>query len=195
MSDSNDRSADERAAPAAAPDCDPAEVFPVRTIRRPLAVRLRIVVLIAVAAAVLAYVIDWGSLGFAIHHMWLPYASSESHLEDVRSGDWDRVLRGLHYLAERKDPIAREEAVKLLDSKEPYTWFNAALYLGALDDEVAVPYLIKGLLHRATRAYDRTAAALSRITGEDYYHFQDWHAWWMKQHPDSDFDFDHHLGN
>lgn len=118
---------------------------------------------------------------------------SKALVSDLASRDRNVVLSSLHVLTARRDPAGREQANGLLKSQDDYVWFNAALYLGAIGDGRAVPYLIKGLEHPARRAHGEAAARLKAVTrqtlGQDQ---KRWIAWWRQQHPDSKFDFVYH---
>lgn len=74
-------------------------------------------------------------------------------------------------------PIAREH----IRSQDPYLWLNAATYLGSRGDVAAIPYLIKGLRHKASKSVDRRAAMLSKLTGESFgIDFQKWRDWYRQ---------------
>lgn len=117
-------------------------------------------------------------------------------VQNLKSDDTDLQRESLGVLTERKDPAALAAALPLLKSKDAYVWFNAALYLGSLKRQEAVPYLIKGLRHQASRSWVECANDLTAITGQKFgTDFKKWHEWWEKTHPNSDFDFDSNLGH
>ncbi|MDC0088202.1 hypothetical protein OAI07_01525 [Akkermansiaceae bacterium] len=122
--------------------------------------------------------------------------STEELLKKINSSHRDTVLSGYYYLTERRDPSGREKAVIDLSSDEDYIWLNAALYLGSLGDEVAVPYLIKALRHTAWRSDEQTLSYLRKITqtnaGSDY---ADWKAWWDNQNSGIELSWDTWLGH
>jgi len=139
--------------------------------------------------------VSWSALGEAVQHVYGPADTQESLVEDLQSKDFNRICKGLGELARRRDPIARKEALRFLKSENPYLWLNAALYLGAINDETSVPYLIKGLRHQASRSWPDAAAALRAITGQPWdVDFEQWRQWWIKENPDSTFDFDSYMG-
>ena len=114
--------------------------------------------------------------------------------DNLQGSDSDLQRESLGILAERKDPAAVTAALPLLKSNDPYVWLNAALYLGSVNRQEAVPYLIKGLRHYAWRAQGECANDLSTITGKNFgTDFQKWHEWWEATHPNSGFDFDSNL--
>jgi hypothetical protein len=115
--------------------------------------------------------------------------------ENVQSSDTDLQRDSLSVLTDRKDPAALSAALPLLKNDDAYVWFNAALYLGSLNRQEAVPYLIKGLRHQASRSWGDCANDLTAITGQKFgTDFKKWHEWWDKTHPKSGFDFDSNLG-
>lgn len=118
--------------------------------------------------------------------------SSQNLVKNLSSADQDLVMTALNLLARRRDPTGRAAAHKLLQSNDDYIWFNACQYLAAIQDERAVPYLIKGLKHPAWRAHDDVAEHLERLTGEKHAKDQKkWIEWWEEAHPDTDFDFEY----
>jgi hypothetical protein len=121
---------------------------------------------------------------------------TSSYQKDLDSRDADTVLHGFYFLTVRKDPVAVPRAIELLNSTDSYIWFNSALYLGACDRQEAVPYLVKGLRHRAWRSYPEIASDLSRLTKQNFgTDYSLWFTWWQKQpHFDANFDWDTHLG-
>jgi len=159
---------------------------------------LGIVVLVGVGLSILAVSsisVSWSALGEAVQHVYGPADTEASLVADVQSRDFNRICDGLEKLRRRLDPIAREDALRLLESENSYLWLNAALYLGAINDEASVPYLIKALRHPASRAGPDAVAALRAMTGQSWgVDFEQWQQWWMKENPQSEFDFDSYLG-
>lgn len=76
-----------------------------------------------------------------------PLVPSGRLADNLTSTDVDVVRESLGILAERKDSSGVQAAIPLLKSRDPYVWLNAAIYLGAMKRQEAVPYLIKGLRH------------------------------------------------
>jgi hypothetical protein len=109
---------------------------------------------------------------------------------NLSSNDQDLVMSSLGTLADSRDKAGQAKARELLASEDDYIWFNAALYLGTIGDTEAVPYLIKGLKHPASRAYPEVVRILEVLTGEHWGMDQaKWIAWWEKGHPMSGFSF------
>jgi hypothetical protein len=120
----------------------------------------------------------------------LQSADTEELVGNLASPRPDLVRESLGVLRRGGDPAGQEKARNLLGSHDPYVWLNAALYLGALGDPVAVPSLIRGLGHPAYRTHEQIAQMLQSITGESLGSDQKaWIKWWQEQHPDSQFDF------
>jgi hypothetical protein len=116
-------------------------------------------------------------------------------VQNIQGSDPDLRRESLAILTDRKDPAGLSAALPLLKSDDAYVWFNAALYLGSLNRQEAVPFLIKGLRHYASRAHQDCANDLSAITGQNFgTDFQKWRDWLEKTHPSSGFDFDSNLG-
>ena len=100
------------------------------------------------------------------------------------------VGNAMTLLEYRRDPAAVDEAARFLESDDEYVWFGAALYLGAVQDERAIPYLIKGFRHPATKSRKKIPGYLEPMTGEDLGPDQDeWIKWWREKHPDTAFTF------
>lgn len=115
---------------------------------------------------------------------------SETLVNNLSSEDRDLVMTCLSILEKRKDPIGKDKARELLKSDDDYIWFNAAQYLGSINDVEVVPYLIKGLKHPAWRAHDDVVVYLESITGEKHGKDQQkWLNWWKQEQPESTFDF------
>ena len=105
------------------------------------------------------------------------------------------VRESLAVLEDRADPAGISRAQPLLDSDDPYVWLNAALYIGSFGRAEAVPYLIKGLRHRAWQAHAECAADLAAITHQHFgTSFPKWREWWLTTHRSAKFDFDSNLG-
>jgi hypothetical protein len=116
-------------------------------------------------------------------------------VRNLQSSDTDLQRESLGVLTDRRDPATLSPALPLLKSNDAYVWFNAALYLGSLNRQEAVPYLIKGLRHQASRSWGDCDSDLTAITGQNFgTDFKKWHEWWEKSHPKSGFDFDSNLG-
>jgi hypothetical protein len=120
---------------------------------------------------------------------------ASGYVQLLYSPDTEFVLEGLHYLRARKNPIAVNRAIELLNSENDYIWLNAALYLGACERKEAIPYLIKALRHTARHGDPKTTQFLRDITGLDFgADFLRWRQWWLSSHPDFRFDWNSHLG-
>ena len=149
-----------------------------------------ILVLIIIICSILIY--KWGtesSLGLLIFR---EHVSSEKLVKNLSSTKSDLVQSSLWHLANRRDPAGKEPAQKLLLSKDDYIWFDACLYLAAIDDKQAIPYLIKGLKHQASGAHDEVAGYLEQLTDENFGKDQGkWIAWWKQNNPDSEFNFEY----
>ena len=72
----------------------------------------------------------------------IPSRSIARNLDDETGS---LVYSSLSVLANRRYAGAQAKARELLRSRDEYTWFNAALYLGKLRDPAAVPYMIRKL--------------------------------------------------
>jgi hypothetical protein len=115
---------------------------------------------------------------------------AESLVANLDSSDPDLVMTSLSILSDRADSSGKDKAVALLSSKNNYIWFNAALYLGSIEQAEAIPYLIKGLKHPASRSHDKVMSLLQTLTRETFGKDQDkWIGWWKHEHPDSTFTF------
>lgn len=111
-------------------------------------------------------------------------------VNNLSSSDRDLVMTSLDILKGRGDPAGQLKARALLSDSDDYIWFNAALYLGAINDPQAIPYLIKGLKHPAYRAYPEVATDLQALTGQTFALDQSkWIAWWRNANPGSQFSF------
>ena len=120
----------------------------------------------------------------------LHQAGSEELVDELRNPKRDIVMTALNLLEERRDAAGIPAARDLLTSTDDYIWFSAALYLGAMGESEAVPYLIKGLKHPASRAYVEVASELRAFTGQEFGTDQArWIQWWKEEHPESTFDF------
>jgi hypothetical protein len=125
-----------------------------------------------------------------------PTAIPSSRLvANLSSEATDIIRESLGVLQSRNDPAGVAQALVLLQHRDPYIWFNAARYLGAMRRSEAVPYLIKGLRHYAWRAHGECATHLAALTGQNFgKDYQKWHDWWTQLNPSSDFNFDSDLG-
>jgi hypothetical protein len=125
---------------------------------------------------------------------WL--VSSSAIARNLKNNDQgDIVYDSLSILGHRKNPIVVNRAIELLKSKDDYTWLNAAIYLGACGRQEAVPYLIKALRHTASKSYQEESDDLQDLTGQNFgTDFKKWKTWWEQSHPDSNFDWQSHLG-
>ena len=166
-----------------------------------LSARLTLVVAALIFAISLGIYALWNhethsDTGVGILNMLSPSLMPTSRLvQNLASNDADLQRESLAVLAERKDPAGAAAALPLLKSKDAYVWLNAALYLGSLKRQEAVPYLIKGLRHYAWRAYPDCAADLTAITGKNFgTNAQQWRDWWEQAHQSSNFDFESNLG-
>lgn len=114
---------------------------------------------------------------------------------NLESSNMDLVRESLAVLTERRDLIAIQQALPLLQSQDDYVWLNAAEYLGSAGRVEAVPYLIKAFRHTAWRSDPETLAYLQHITGQTLpADFRAWTNWWEPVHANETFDFDSHLG-
>jgi len=95
-------------------------------------------------------------------------ADSQDLVSCLSNNGRDLVVTALSVLKDRRDPAGKEKARELLKSEDSYVRLNAALYLGALGGEQAVPCLIRALSHPAWRAHEEAAAHLRAITGQDF---------------------------
>jgi HEAT repeat protein len=130
-----------------------------------------------------------------IEHQFGHVIPASSFARNLDSDDNDLVRESLHFLTERKDPIAVPKAIALLQSTDDYVWLNAALYLGACKRSEEVPYLIKALRHTAWHSDSETAQYLRDVTGKDFGgDFSRWQHWWIASHPESKLDWESHLG-
>lgn len=131
-----------------------------------------------------------------IEHQYPGIIPASSYARSLYSSDRDTVMSGFYHLTKRANPIAVPRAIELLTHDDDYIWLNAALYLGACKRQEAVPYLIKALRHSAWRSDLATAEYLHNITGADFCtDFARWQQWWLAGHPESQFDWDSHLGS
>ena len=118
-------------------------------------------------------------------------SSSEDHVSYLSDADPDIVTMALSVLKDRQDPAGRDKARELLKNHNEYeymyAWLNAALYLGAIGDEQAAPYLIKLLTHPDESAHKEAAEYLRTFTGQDFgADYEAWAEWWQEQgHPEA----------
>jgi hypothetical protein len=116
--------------------------------------------------------------------------SSSTLVGNLSSSDRDLVMTSLELLKSRNDPAGQQQARALLGSSDDYIWFNAALYLAVINDKQAIPYLIKGLKHPASRAYADVVKNLQALTGQSFGMDQaKWIEWWNQSNANSKFSF------
>lgn len=152
---------------------------------RPLLAAL--LILLALGAVALYYAATRTTLGLMLSG---DAVSSSTLVNNLDSEDSDLVMTSLELLKGRSDASGQQQARKLLNSSNDYIWFNAALYLGAINDRQAVPFLIKGLKHPASRAYGEVAGDLQALTSQKFGQDQaKWIAWWNQKNPTSTFSF------
>lgn len=126
------------------------------------------------------------------HLQHLRVAERKGLPADLQLSDRDLQLIWLRNLRLKNDPSGTEQALKLLQSSDNYLWLAAALYLGELGEAEAVPYLIKGLKHPATRSREDVARLLRMATGEELGQDQAaWIRWWKTANPGSEFSFEY----
>jgi hypothetical protein len=134
----------------------------------------------------LAFLVETAAPGFVPASHWASF---------LESGDRDTVLSGFYHLSKRRDAIAVERAIPMLQSTDDYIWLNAAQYLGACEREEAVPYLIKSLRHTAWRSLNERVTWLESITGQTFGRdFAAWKTWWIESHPKTPIAWDTGLG-
>jgi hypothetical protein len=132
-------------------------------------------------------------IGLAVHHfatattmgllLFGDQVSSNTLVRDLSNSDRDVVMSGLEILCQRKDRTGQTQARTMLSSSDDYIWFNAALYLGDINDQQAVPYLIKGLKHPASRSYPEVVRELRALTTQTFGEDQvQWIGWWEASH-------------
>lgn len=130
-------------------------------------------------------------------HLFAPMLLSSRLLAPNVKTNWasrDLILASLDVLAERKSEIVRVEANELLGSAEPYLWLNAAIYLGEIGDQNAVPYLIKAFRHTAYRDLNMRRRLLNELTQVEFPTFEGWTNWWGSREVPPGFDWNSHLG-
>jgi hypothetical protein len=154
---------------------------------------------IVTALALLIIHFFGAQLGFIglMTERFLPHLVSAQSFKRVvmhpESGD---AYSAYNILGERRSTVARKIAIVHLNSKDDYLWMNAAQYLGDIGDPASVPYLIKALRHTASRSDSERREVLVKLTGKDYgTDFTKWQDWWLSQHPDSQIDWESHLGS
>ncbi|MCG3148950.1 MAG: hypothetical protein PCFJNLEI_02402 [Verrucomicrobiae bacterium] len=103
------------------------------------------------------------------------------------------IHSSLDVLGRRQSKLGESKARQLLH--KPGSWKVAAIYLGRLGHQTAVPYLIKALgSQHMTGLREVQANLLQDLTGQSYgVDFPRWREWWMLNHPCSTFDFESHL--
>jgi hypothetical protein len=154
---------------------------------------LSIVILIVVAAGSTVECYDMPML--FCNRLFPSYPSSRALSRNVENGSGDLAYDSLNILTQRKDPMVVYFEIDMLKSDDDYEWLNAAIYLGACGREEAIPYLIKALRHTALRSHDQEAGYLTALTSQNYgTDFEKWRSWWEKTHPDSQMNWNSHLG-
>jgi hypothetical protein len=117
-------------------------------------------------------------------------ASEAELVRFLDSGYEILVSNTLTTLEHRKLAGGKEKAAKLLKSRNASIWYAAALYLGVLNDQRSVPYLIRGLTHPAWRSRSRVVSYLQNLTGQNLGENKDaWIKWWSASNMDRGFDF------
>jgi hypothetical protein len=156
---------------------------------------IRLVIPLAIAVVIIL-VAQRTEFGIVMLQQCAPFLLPSSQLaRNLDCTDTDVVRESLGILADRRNPIAADRAVVLLKSPDDYVWLNSANYLGGLGREEAVPYLIKGLRHTASRSDGERVTDLQHITGQSFgTNFVAWSNWWAQAHSTAAFDFDSKLG-
>jgi hypothetical protein len=155
-----------------------------------------VLAVIALAVVSVVYLVPRNDFLSSLSEHFAPgLVPSSSYVDNLKSNDPDLVRESLSFLRSRKDPAGVSDALPQLQSNDDYVWFNAALYTGGCGRQEAVPYLIKGLRHTASRADPDTLAALTALTGRNFGNdFSKWQAWWVGRNPGQPFDWTSHLG-
>ncbi len=159
-----------------------------------IAVVLSVVVLVFILSSIVVYKwINESTLGITL---FSKQVSSEKLVNNLSSGKRNLVITSLSLLEDRHDSKGKEQALQLLLSNDDYIWLNAGQYLAVLGDQQAIPYLIKGLNHPASRAHDKVAKHLEQLTGEVFGKDQKkWIEWWNTTNPNSEFSFEYNNQN
>ena len=143
---------------------------------------------VAILLVLLAGFLIWNSqtLGF----LWTMAKPASSLASDLDSGDPDAMREALGMLMSRGNKEYANKAIPLLQHADDYVWFNAALYLGSCNRKEAIPYLIKGLKHPASRAHEECRQLLVKLTGKDFGKvFPYWRNWYETAYPNEKFDW------
>jgi hypothetical protein len=158
--------------------------------------RLILLVIPLALAVVVILAAQRTEFGIVMLQQCAPFLLLSSQLgRNLESTNTDVVRESLGILADRRDPVAVDRAIQLLQSSDDYVWLNAAGYLGAVGRSEAVPYLIKAFRHTAWRSDGERLTDLRRITGQSFpADFHAWSNWWAETHSNATFDFDSHLG-
>jgi len=160
-------------------------LMPLLTFRRIL-----VVTILGAVAIVLHF---WGAQigpSYYIEHMIPGLISDESWRRAIAKDPTANGYSAYGVLQSRGSDVARSEAIRDVQSSDSYLWLNAALYLGELGDPIAVPYLIRGLRHRASRAHGEALNYLQVITRQNIGKNQtQWIKWWQTHNPTIIFDF------
>ncbi len=119
--------------------------------------------------------------------------SCDNSIAPAPTTDWkdpEYVQGALSCCRAHRNPSVRTRAIELLKSKNEVMWFNAAVYLGAIEEPAAIPYLIRGLQHQEIMPRVEIASYLKTLTKKDFGIDQSrWIRWWNEKNPDSAFDF------
>ena len=111
--------------------------------------------------------------------------------EDPSSNEYS----GYGILQDRGSDIAIKEGLRDLSSDDPYTWLNAASYLGSFGRTEAIPYLIKALRHTAWRSDEERVEQLRKLTGKSFgNNFEAWHEWYISEPDQIVIDWESSLG-
>lgn len=125
--------------------------------------------------------------GFISHESWLVVVSNPERYD---------AYSGYNVLEERGSDIAVPVATKHIHSSDPYLRLNAATYLGSQGDVSAVPFLIKGLRHKASRSVVERAEMLSELTGKSFgTDFFAWRDWYIESEDPLQMDWTSSLGH
>jgi HEAT repeat protein len=131
-------------------------------------------------------------IGGAIVLTYFMHVRSAELVRNLDAADPDKVSDSLVLLKDRRDPDGIGKATRLLSSDNHDVWINAALYVGAMEKEISVPYLIKALRSADDRQADEIQSDLRSITGESLGGANAGRKWWLAKNPGSSFNFDNH---
>jgi HEAT repeats len=143
--------------------------------------RSRIVVIVMIIVAV------GGSAVLA----YFMHARSAELARSLDSTDTSVVNDSLILLTSRRDPEGIDKAGALLKSNDAEVRINAAIYLGIMEKESSVPYLIKAMGDVEDDRKNEIVSELTAITGQSFGgDAKAWRNWWVAQHPTGSFLFD-----